>query len=90
MIVVVVVELLGQTPYITSQMERNTLPFAPGFGCNCVVAFLAIFAAGAAFALFSLEFEKAHGNTRSGLHSPDPLWNSRPWDHNAAATFLIW
>jgi len=62
--------------YITNGTQYSS--FCTGvFGCNCVVAFLAIFSAGAAFALFSFEFEKAHGNTRSGLHSPDPLWNSR-------------
>jgi len=73
-------------------MECNTLLsrkiFADVFACNCVVAFLAIFASDAVFSLFS--FEKAHGNIRSGLHLPDPLWNSRPWDRSAAATFPIW
>jgi len=70
-------------------MERNTLPGWSAMRTAVVVAaFLAIFASDATFAPFS--FEKAHDNTRSGLHLPDPLWNSRPWDRSAAATFLIW
>ena len=76
-------------------MERNTLLtrniFATVFVCSGVVVFLAIFASGAVFSLFSvLGAARAHDSIRNGLHSPGPLWNSQPWGRNAVATFLIW
>ena len=91
--------MIGLDLDVTARMERNTLLirniFATVFVCSGVVVFLAIFASGAAFSLFSVlgagaGAGRAHDSIRSGLHSPGPLWNSRPWGRNAVATFLIW